>query len=303
MAVKGDTAVMTMWSGRANAADVNPERPGRLGRANAVALDSEGWLDLLWPGEWQHPDGPQVAEAKDIELTLANLQDAAKRAGADWAGIPVYIGHPEMDGTLVQAPARAWIKQFRINGQTGRLQGMPEWCDGAKAELIDSRSYKYLSCYEWGDVDAATSLFHPAYISSVGLTNSPVKRAGQKPLANADGGAAEAPENVTASAETGVLVAQIAELQARCNALAGEVQELRGQAAARVQAADPLAGAQRPQRANAINDPAGVPQIAAAVVDGIRARANALLKECGGNWDRAWHRACSEARQAGGGSR
>jgi hypothetical protein len=96
----------------------------------------------------------------------------------------MYIGHPEENGTLVEAPAQAWFKQFRVNSSTGRLQGMPRWVGNAKADLVDSGLYKFISAYEWGEV-FPDGVFHPATIGSVGLTNNPVKRAGQHPLANA----------------------------------------------------------------------------------------------------------------------
>jgi hypothetical protein len=142
-------------------------------------------MDLLWEGQWDHPEGPEAVDATDIQRTHGNLVSTARAEGADWPGIPVYVGHPEENGTLVEAPAQAWIKQFRIHPATGRLQGVPEWVGPARTELIESRLYKFISAYEWGDVAPESGVFHPAYIGSVGLTNNPVKRAGQHPLANA----------------------------------------------------------------------------------------------------------------------
>jgi hypothetical protein len=157
----------------------------RIGRAHAVSIGADGWMDLMWEGRWQHPDGPAAVDAEDIKLTYGNLVAEANAAGEDWPGIPIYTGHPEENGTLAEAPAHAWVKQFRI--ANGRVQGKPEWAGNAKADLIDSRAYKFTSAYEWGDLDPASGVFHPAYISSIGLTNNPVKREGQHPLANAKG--------------------------------------------------------------------------------------------------------------------
>jgi len=166
--------------------DANARASGRIGRANAVAIDTDGWMDLMWEGRWQHSDGPMVAEAEDIRVTHENLLAEANAAGPDWTGIPVYVGHPEVSGTMDSAPSRAWVKQFRINS-AGRLQGRAEWCGSAKADLVDSRQFKFMSNFEYGDIDPDTGVFHPAYISSIGLTNNPVKKAGQHPLANAKG--------------------------------------------------------------------------------------------------------------------
>lgn len=341
---------------------------GHVGRANAIALDGEGWMDVLWPGRWDHPEGPEVVDAKDIELTLANLTKRAQADGDNWRGVPVYVGHPEKESNGVAAPAVGWVKRFRVDGKTGRLQGLPEWCGDARKELIESKKYKDISAYEWGDLDPQTGIFHTANITSIGLTNFPVKRDGQKPLANADaaGTAAAGAPAAGSGAVDGLaligrpqgvsddLAAKVAalikgatdrdsalrvlmnELQAlwtrreeveavqtqlnglapalgvnpvpaeiagRVHALTTELQALRSAAAARAQAdADPTAGANAPRRTNALPPPGGMAAAAAAAADtaevagAVRARANAILTECGGNWERAWARALGELR-------
>ncbi len=212
-----------------------PRANARRGRAQAIALDSEGWLDLLWTGRWLHADGPEAADEADIRLTLANLEAEANAAGADWPGIPFYIGHPEMSETLDSAPAVGWAKRFRINA-AGRLQGLVEWAGDARAELVDSRRYKFVSCYEWGDLDDQGT-FHTAYLSSVALTNNPVKRDGQKPLANANAGAQTMPDSATPPELH-------AELLGRANAIgedvAARVAELIGTAATKEDALDAI---------------------------------------------------------------
>jgi len=197
----------------------------RQGRAHALAIDTEGWVDLLWVGQWRHSDGPEAVNEADVRNVLGNLMAEANAAGPEWSGIPLYIGHPEVDDTLASAEARAWIKQFRINA-AGRLQGLFEWCGNSRSDLIDSRAYKFLSCYEWGDFDDQ-GVFHPATISSVGLTNNPVKRDGQRPLANANatvGATGESPAH-DQPGDTAMPDSPAAELDfiARANAVGADV--------------------------------------------------------------------------------
>lgn len=345
------TTATSRLIGRANGA-VAGHGKGLVGRVNAIAIDADGWIDLLWEGEWNHPEGAEAVDRKDIELTLANLRQRAQGDGANWAGIPVYIGHPEKEPNGVAAPAVAWVKDFRIDAKTGRLQGRPEWCGEARKELVESGQYKYLSCYEWGDTDPTTGVFHTATISSIGLTNFPVKRAGQKPLANAEageGGAAGAAGEGAGDAAAGDAAADegtgdppapsgraqgasadlaamgreieairtlvnglaatvgvagdLAAVVGRVNAMAAELQELRTAAAGRLQAGcDPLAGA-APVRVTTLGEPTARAQAGpadtAAVGEQVRARAQALLSASGGNWERAWAQAMTEAAAQG----
>lgn len=338
----------------------------RHGRANALAIDTDGWMDLLWPGQWEHPQGPQAVDSDDIQTTYANIRAQAAALGESWGGVPVYVGHPEVDGTMAAAPAVAWIKEFRIS-PAGRLQGNPRWVGNARADLVDSGAYKYISCYEYGESDPV-GVFHTAYISTVALTNAPVKLAGQKPLANAkgtetmtppaapasptppapgnpptvesgSGGSPIPPEFLAGLANALGCPADVESVQARCNAVAGEMQALRTEIetllleqavatgavkdapdaranalallradrkaaaahfasgagrAGTMRPRDPLAGDGRPVRVNAIaGDPDGVAD-AVKRAKAIRARANALLGPCGGNWDAAWSRAEAE---------
>jgi hypothetical protein len=178
-----DIEMVTRGSARGAVAARDLSRRARLGRPNAVALDGAGWLDVLWAGKWQHPDGPEAVDAEDIRLCAENFLLVATSYGDDWTGIPFFVGHPEESPDGAAAPAVAWAKQARIDPQTGKLQLRPEWtADGS--ELRDSRAYKFISNYEHGTLDD-DGIFHPHFISSVALTNFPVKREGQAPFANA----------------------------------------------------------------------------------------------------------------------
>jgi hypothetical protein len=165
-----------------------PQAAVRLGNAGTLALDSEGWLNVAWLGEFPHPEGfLQKIEQADLDVCLGNFNAAKTAAGDNWPGLPLYVGHPELDGTMATAPSFGWFKDARILGNAlqYRLEATPEG-----AAITGGKRYKMISPYWYGALDAG-NCFRPAFISSIGLTNSPVIKPnqGNKPLANAEGAA------------------------------------------------------------------------------------------------------------------
>ena len=181
-------AIMSM----ANADSAIGNAPLRLQRdgaefafanANSLAIDGAGWMDVAWVGEFPHPNGYiQKVEAEDLALMLANFNTVRTEEGPSFAGIPFFLGHPELDGSMAGAPAYGWFKDARLaNGVLQyRLDANP---DGQA--LLDGKKYKFTSNFWYGTFDAEKN-FHPIWISSIGLTNNPVIKG--KPLANADTG-------------------------------------------------------------------------------------------------------------------
>jgi hypothetical protein len=162
--------------------------PANAGVTNALAPDSDGWIAPAWVGEFPHPAGLQQVEREDIELIVANVAAEAARAGADWVGVPFFVGHPYDQGA---APAVAWAKDVRV--RDGRLEFRPEWTPEGR-RLVDDRAFKFTSvCWDC-TADPLSGNLHPYWVDHVALTNSPNIR-GQKPLANtADVGLADPAE-------------------------------------------------------------------------------------------------------------
>lgn len=151
--------------------------------ANAdFAPGDQGWVDVAWPGQFPHPQGmTQVVEPADLATMLANFDAARATAGANWGGITLYKGHPELDGSVASAAAYGWFKDARL--ANGRLQYRLE-LTALGQEAVAGRAFKFLSPYWYYTPDAAGNA-RPFWIQSVGLTNVPVIK-DQKPLANAD---------------------------------------------------------------------------------------------------------------------
>lgn len=166
---------------RWHAGEVIMASTGWIGRAHALAIRSDGWMEVLWVGEFEHPLGPERVDPEDLDVCLANFKDEQAFYGSDWSGIALYVGHPESEGTLDRAPAQAWFKEAAIIDS--RLCFRPTWTPAGK-ELVGNGHFKFISGYLFGRKDPQ-GVFHPEYVASIGLTNNPVMREGQHPLANA----------------------------------------------------------------------------------------------------------------------
>lgn len=160
-------------------------------RSHAIAIDADGWLDVLWPGEFDDPRGPERVTEADMEEALARFHARAAAEGESFAGIAIWVGHPEDEGTAASAPARAWCTQMRRNTHSGRIQVRPHWVGDAYEELIASKAYRFISNREAGRIDA-DGYWHPVEILSIGLTNVPARKKGQRVLSHA---AAPQPQN------------------------------------------------------------------------------------------------------------
>ena len=167
-----------------------------LGNAQALAIDDQGWMDVAWPGEFPHPNGYlQIVEPEDLDVMLANFNAVKADKGPKWAGIGLYLGHPELNGTAAYAPSYGWFKSARIANGMLQFQLDP---DAEANDLIAKKKYKFTSNYWVGSFDANKN-FHPFWIATIGLTNNPVIEG--KPLANAEAGDATATEQTAAEAD------------------------------------------------------------------------------------------------------
>jgi len=131
----------------ANAAPALVQRDGgafALGNAQLMAVDAAGWMDIAWPGQFPHPNGyNQVVEAADIEVMLANFNAVRAEDGQNWAGIPLYLGHPELNGTADAAPSYGWFKDARISANGVLQYKLDPAAEGNS--LIADKKFKFIS--------------------------------------------------------------------------------------------------------------------------------------------------------------
>ena len=162
---------------------------GIAAAANAVTLLDDGWMEVACTGSFPHPDpkvGLQKVERADLDTLLAEFEAEKAEAGANWAGLCLYIGHPT-GAELATAPAYAWFKAARIAPNAAGLDSLqlkPEWTPEGDTLVNVNKSYKFTSVY-WYGVKDAQNCFRPVYLGHVGLTNNPVIKGA--PVANAEG--------------------------------------------------------------------------------------------------------------------
>ena len=165
-------------------------------RPSAFTPVQDDYLQLSPLGLFPHARGFQNVDRPALEGLVKNFNSFFARLGRRFAGVPFYVGHPDVRGLENMYPDRkayGWIMELEV--REDGLYGRPKWSKAGR-ELIADGHYKFLSPY-WsaeraGDHQGRT-VFRPTNLISVGLTNEP--NLPVLPLANAadgDGGAAGA---------------------------------------------------------------------------------------------------------------
>ena len=139
-------------------------------------LKQTDWLQLTPLGLFPHARGFQQVDAIALAALVKNFNSFIARLGRRFAGIPFYIGHPDVSGYENIFPDRkayGWIME--LEAREDGLYGRPKWSK-AGHELIENGHYKFLSPY-WEAANVGSKdgkpLLRPTHLISVGLTNDP----------------------------------------------------------------------------------------------------------------------------------
>jgi phage I-like protein len=139
-----------------------------LGDSAAVFQVAQGDSFFVPYGRYPHKVGLQIFDRASAEAMQAAANSTLTRA----AGIPVYIGHPDVPGRAdsnPSAPAVGWIDSVEIgeDGATFRHRMNPR---GQSA--IANAEYRYYSPH-WL-LDKVPGGLSPRRLLSIGLTNNPL---------------------------------------------------------------------------------------------------------------------------------
>lgn len=175
-----------------DAEDAGEEGSRLVGLANAFAVQDDGWVQLAPMGEHRHGQYTQRVTSKTVRRVIASFKADAKAAGSSFAGMPFYIGHPDVPHLANEYPdkkAYGWVMDLaeREDG----LYGQVKWSEAGRT-LIANAHYKFLSPY-WeleAKREGNKTMADPVSLISVGLTNRPNFK-GLKPLANEEPGGSE----------------------------------------------------------------------------------------------------------------
>jgi hypothetical protein len=140
------------------------------------------WIEIPF-GNHDHKEGLQVLDRESAEAIVANFHEEQSSKGKRFAGLPVYIGHPDHPAfadTYKDKAAKAWIKEIALAPDALRLR--TRW-NASGRDLVANEEYKYFSP-TWGALPIAgrSAAYRPVRLKSVGLTNEP--NIGVMPLTN-----------------------------------------------------------------------------------------------------------------------
>ena len=200
----------------ANEAD-SPENVRMIGAANdvlAIAPISEEvghadhWFQVSPFGRFPHRVGMQVFDRQAANSIVARFRSARDRLARLWRGLPVFVGHPDMDPkTYPDHRKYGSIRELEVRADG--LWARPRWSRAGR-EIVNDEHYDFQSpLWNMEPVPDEPGAFRPVELISVGLTNRPnipgkpvgantntaapdpmknklIARFGLKPLAGAD---------------------------------------------------------------------------------------------------------------------
>jgi hypothetical protein len=140
------------------------------------SLLQSDYLQLSPIGTFPHARGYQVVDTPALAALIKNFNSFLARLGRRFAGVPFYIGHPDVPGyesVYNDRKAYGWIMDLELRDDG--LYGRPKW-SAAGHDLIANGHFKFLSPY-WEATKIGMKdgkpLFRPTLLISVGLTNEP----------------------------------------------------------------------------------------------------------------------------------
>lgn len=140
---------------------------------DSAAADS-GWLRLAEYGEWPHPGGLQRLTREAASEMVAFFHSVRGRLARRFAGVPVYIGHPD-DDAFAGCPGHTDTRAYAwITGLQARPDGLyilPRWSREGR-RLLENAFYRFLSP-RWALRRENDGALTPVRLLSVGLTNQP----------------------------------------------------------------------------------------------------------------------------------
>ena len=195
----------------------SPESVRMVGAANdvlAIAPISEEvghadhWFQVSPFGRFPHRVGMQVFDQQAANSIVKLFKSTRDRLARLWRGLPVYVGHPDMDPkTYPDHRKYGSIQDLEVRADG--LWARPKWSKAGR-EIVNDEHYDFQSpLWNMEPVPHEAGAYRPVELLSVGLTNRPnipgkpvganttaaptdpmrnklIARFGLKPLAGAD---------------------------------------------------------------------------------------------------------------------
>ena len=207
-----------------------------VGAANTVAVaptmvgegigHADHWFQVSPFGRFPHRVGMQVFDRQAANAIVGLFNSARDRLARLWRGLPVFIGHPDLDPKMYP-DHRKYGSIQRLEVRPDGLYAQAKWSRAGR-EIVNDEHFDFPSpLWNMEPVPHEAGAFRPVELISVGLTNRP--NIANKPVgANSDD--AELPsmkreeliQQLGLTAEDAVTDEQIAAAIARLRAAADE---------------------------------------------------------------------------------
>jgi phage I-like protein len=136
----------------------------------------DSWVQLSPYGDFPHGKGLQRVDRTAAETLTSNFHSFSGKLGRRFAGVPFYVGHPDVPGfenTYPDQKAYGWV--MALESRDDGVYGQIKWSKAGN-ELLENAHYKFLSPYwEAAEIgfEKGRKVFRPHSLISVGLTNQP----------------------------------------------------------------------------------------------------------------------------------
>ena len=157
--------------------------------ANESIGHADRWFQVSPFGRFPHRVGMQVFDRPAAEGIVRLFESARERTARLWRGLPVFIGHPDLD-PKTYPDGRKYGSIQRLEVRADGLYAQARWSRAGR-EIVNDEHFDFPSpLWNMEPVPHEAGAFRPVELISVGLTNRP--NIANKPVgANADDDPAE----------------------------------------------------------------------------------------------------------------
>lgn len=160
----------------------HPDELRQIALANEFTQLQQDWVQIAPYGDFPHAGhgrGTKYLQRIDRRAAsdvVSTFEELKRKKGAQFAGVPWYIGHPDVPELANEYPdqrAYGWVMD--LQAREDGLYGQVKWSEPGKV-LIANAHFKYYSPYfglTAGGKHEDRVIAKPVHLVSVGFTNTP----------------------------------------------------------------------------------------------------------------------------------
>jgi hypothetical protein len=165
--------ISLLFAGRLFAANIATAAQNirlQIGMASNIAISGVEWEKITPWGKFQNDKGLQDVSPETGRALVAAFNAQAAKEGANFLGIPIYVGHPDVD-PKVYTDHRRYGKLTALAVRPDGLYGKPAWND--LGEQNQEQGYFVYPSPVWYFKNIGGGIIVPEELASIGLTNTP----------------------------------------------------------------------------------------------------------------------------------